>query len=222
MNYKITGCIFDLDGTLADTAPDIAAALNFALQESELKKIPLEIIIRMIGNGIPKLVTSALTYLGASPVKAEDVLCSMLLHYQNNYCDKSFLMNGVEDCLSELFSRDIPMAICTNKEENLANMIVRALGIEEYFTVVVGSRPNQKKKPDRAMLDLAAAIINSPNSTTMMIGDSEVDAQAAIAAECIPVIVRGGYCHKPYHELGVPHVIADMASLPKLIAETGK
>ena len=95
MNYKITGCIFDLDGTLADTAPDIAAALNFALQESELKKIPLEIIIRMIGNGIPKLVTSALTYLGASPVKAEDVLCSMLLHYQNNYCDKSFLMNGV-------------------------------------------------------------------------------------------------------------------------------
>ena len=148
MNYKITGCIFDLDGTLADTAPDIATALNVALQESDLKKIPLEIIIRMIGNGIPKLVKSALTYLGASPVKVDDVLCSMLLHYQNNYCDKSILMNGVEECLSELFSRDIRMAICTNNEENLANMIVRALGIEKYFTVVVGSRPNQKKKPD--------------------------------------------------------------------------
>ena len=72
------------------------------------------------------------------------------------------------------------------------------------------------------MLDLAASIINSPNSTTMMIGDSEVDAQAAIAAECIPVIVRGGYCHKPYNELGVTHVINDMASLPKLMADTGK
>ena len=176
----------------------------------------------MIGNGTPKLVKSALTYLGASPVKVDDVLCSMLLHYQNNYCDKSILMNGVEDCLSELFSRDIPMAICTNKEENLANMIVRALGIEKYFTVVVGSRPNQKKKPDRAMLDLAAAIINSPNSTTMMIGDSEVDAQAATAAECIPVIVRGGYCQKPYNELGVTHVINDMAYLPKLMADTRK
>ena len=72
------------------------------------------------------------------------------------------------------------------------------------------------------MLDLAAAIINSLNSTTMMIGDSEVDAQAAIAAECIPVIVRGGYGHRPYNELGVPHVINDMASLPELIAATGK
>ena len=145
MNYKITGCIYDLDGTLADTAPEFATALNFALQESDLKKIPLEIITRMIGSGIPKLVKGILTYLGASSAKVDDVLCFMLLPYQNNYCDKSILMNEVEDCLGELFSRDIPRAICTNKEENLANMIVRALGIKKYFTVVVGSRPNQKK-----------------------------------------------------------------------------
>ena len=220
MNYKITGCIFDLDGTLADTAPDIAQALNSALQDSGLNQIPLKITIRMIGKGIPKLVKSALTYLDAPAAKADDVLRSMLSHYQNNCCEKSTLMSGVEDCLSELFIRDIPMAICTNKQENLAKMIVCALGIEKYFTVVIGSRPNQKKKPDPAMINLAAAIMNSPNSTTMMIGDSEIDAQAAIAAECIPIIVRGGYCHKPYYELGVPHVINDMTALSKLIADT--
>ena len=213
MKQKITGCVFDLDGTLADTAPDIAQALNLALNDAGLVQIQLKSVIGMIGGGIPTLVRRALLYLDTGEDLVEEVVASMQAHYSKNYCDKSLLMDGVEDCLKGLKDREIPLAICTNKEEGIAKMVVSALGIDKYFDIVVGSRLDLNKKPDPSMLILAADEINSPVKTTMMIGDSEVDAATGIAANSVSVIIRGGYCHKPYDKLNVSHVLDNMEGL---------
>ena len=213
MKQKITGCVFDLDGTLADTAPDIAQALNLALTDAGLVQIQLKSVIGMIGGGIPTLVRRALLYLDTGEDLVEEVVASMQAHYSKNYCDKSLLMDGVEDCLKGLKDREIPLAICTNKEEGIAKMVVSALGIDKYFDIVVGSRLGLNKKPDPSMLILAADEINSPVKTTMMIGDSEVDAATGIAANSVSVIIRGGYCHKPYDKLNVSHVLDNMEGL---------
>ena len=219
MASKITGCVFDLDGTLADTAPDIALALNKSLNDAGYKQLPLESIKRMIGNGIPVLVRRALFHVEAPDNLAPDVITSMLAYSRKYYCEKSSLMHGVKDCLEGLIERGIPLAVCTNKEEEIAKMVVSALGIDKYFDIVVGSRLDLNKKPDPSMLILAADEINSPVKTTMMIGDSEVDAATGIAANSVSVIVRGGYCNKPYDELNATHILNNMDDLLEIIDE---
>lgn len=217
MENKITGCVFDLDGTLADTAPDIAIALNNSLNDAGLRQVPVESVKEMIGNGIPVLVRRALFHIEAPEDLAADVITSMLAYSRKYYCEKSSLMHGVKDCLEGLKKRGIPMSICTNKDETVAQMVVSALDLNSYFYAIVGSRPNLVKKPDPSMLQIAAEAINSPMETTMMIGDSEVDAATGIAASSISVIVRGGYCHKPYEELNVTHLLDSMEELLDII-----
>ena len=217
MEKKITGCVFDLDGTLADTAPDIAIALNNSLNDAGLRQVPLESVKEMIGNGIPVLVRRALFHIEAPEDLAADVITSMLAYSRKYYCEKSSLMHGVKDCLEGLKKRGIPMSICTNKDETVAQMVVSALDLNSYFYAIVGSRPNLVKKPDPSMLQIAADAINSPMETTMMIGDSEVDAATGIAASSISVIVRGGYCHMPYEELNVTHLLDSMEELLDII-----
>ena len=217
MENKITGCVFDLDGTLADTAPDIAIALNNSLNDAGLRQVPVESVKEMIGNGIPVLVRRALFHIEAPEDLAADVITSMLAYSRKYYCEKSSLMHGVKDCLEGLKKRGIPMSICTNKDETVAQMVVSALDLNSYFYAIVGSRPNLVKKPDPSMLQIAAEAINSPMETTMMIGDSEVDAATGIAASSISVIVRGGYCHKPYEELNVTHLLDSIEELLDII-----
>ena len=217
MANKITGCVFDLDGTLADTAPDIALALNKSLNDFGLRQVPLESVKGMIGNGIPVLVHRALCHVEAPEDLAANVITSMLAYSRKYYCEKSSLMHGVKDCLEGLKKRGIPTSICTNKDETVAQMLVSALGLSSYFNAIVGSRPDLVKKPDPLMLQIAAGAISSPMETTMMIGDSEVDAATGIAASSISVIVRGGYCHKPYEKLNVTHLLDSMEELLDII-----
>ena len=209
--------VFDLDGTLADTAPDIALALNKSLHEAGVSQLPLESVKGMIGNGIPVLVRRALCHVQAPEDLAANVVTSMLAYSRQYYCEKSSLMHGVKDCLEGLKQRGIPMSICTNKDEIVAQMVVSALGLSSYFNAIVGSRPDLVKKPDPLMLQIAAGAISSPMETTMMIGDSEVDAATGIAASSVSVIVRGGYCHKPYEELNVNHLLDSMEELLDII-----
>ncbi len=171
----------------------------------------------MIGNGIPVLVQRALCHVQAPEDLAANVITSMLAYSRQYYCEKSSLMHGVKDCLEGLKQRGIPMSICTNKDETVAQMVVSALGLSSYFNAIVGSRPDLVKKPDPLMLQIAAGAISSPMETTMMIGDSEVDAATGIAASSVSVIVRGGYCHKPYEELNVTHLLDSMEELLDII-----
>ena len=124
----------------------------------------------MIGNGIPVLVRRALSHIEAPEDIASDVIILMRIYARKYYCEKSTIMHGVKDCLEGLKKRGIPMSICTNKDETVAQMVVSALGLSSYFNAIVGSRPELAKKPDPSMLQIAAGAISSPMKTTMMIG----------------------------------------------------
>ena len=138
MANKITGCVFDLDGTLADTAPDITIALNKSLDEAGLRQVPLDTVKGMIGNGIPVLVRKALSHVEAPADLVPDVVTSVLAYSRKYYFEKSSLMPGVKDCLEGLKQRGIPMSICTNKDETVAEMLVSALRLNSYFNAIVG------------------------------------------------------------------------------------
>lgn len=213
----ISGIIFDLDGTLADTSPDIAAALNAALREAGQTQLPVPDVITMIGGGIPTLVERTIARLEASESLQDVLVERMLHHYDRDYCVHSELMVGVVDCLDALRDRGLPMAICTNKDQVIARKIVTALGIEPYVTVTVGRQPDIPKKPDPAMLKLAAEQIGCAVGSIVMVGDSDVDAATARAAGAPSVIVRNGYFSGDYEAIGADFLIEDMTSFMPLM-----
>ena len=126
LGNSISGVIFDLDGTLADTSPDIAAALNAALRDTGQTLLPVPEVISMIGDGIPTLVERAIARLGASGSLQDVMVERMLHHYDRDYCVHSKLMVGVADCLDALRDLGLPMAVCTNKDQVIARKIVTA------------------------------------------------------------------------------------------------
>jgi phosphoglycolate phosphatase len=216
-NVKITGCVFDLDGTLADTAPDISAALNAALMQAGLRQLSYAEVTTMIGGGIPKLVERAIASLSAPQDLHAQLVASMLKSYTQNYCVDSTLLTGVEACLAGLQARAIPMAVCTNKDQSVARKIISAFGLDDYFVCVVGSRPDLAKKPDPTMLREAIMAIGCRPEETMMVGDSDVDAQTASATGCVSVIVQNGYFSGDYTALGADYLTADMTPVLGII-----
>ena len=218
LGNSISGVIFDLDGTLADTSPDIAAALNATLREAGQEPLPVPDVITMIGGGIPTLVERAIARLGAKGSLQDVMVERMLYHYGRDYCVHSELMIGVADCLDALRDRGLPMAVCTNKDQVIARKIVRALGIEPYVTVTVGRQPDIPKKPDPAMLILAAAQIGCAVDSIVMVGDSDVDAATARAADARSVIVRNGYFSGNYETIDADLLISDMTGFMPLMS----
>ena len=219
LGNSISGVIFDLDGTLADTSPDIAAALNAALCDTGQTPLPVPDVISMIGDGIPTLVERAIARLGASGSLQDVLVERMLHHYDRDYCVHSKLMVGVADCLDALRDLGLPMAVCTNKDQVIARKIVTALGIEPYVTVTVGQHPDISKKPDPAMLKLAAQEIGCVVSSIVMVGDSDVDAATARASGAPSVIVRNGYFSGDYETIGADFLIEDMTGFMPLMSK---
>ena len=146
----------------------------------------------------------------------------MLHHYDRDFCVHSELMVGVADCLDALRDRGLPMAVCTNKDQVIARKIVTALGIEPYVKVTVGRQPDITKKPDPAMLNLAAQEIGCVVSSIVMVGDSDVDAATARASGAHSVIVRNGYFLEITETIGADFLIEDMTGFMPLMSETGQ
>lgn len=218
-DMAIKGCVFDLDGTLADTAPDIAAALNAALREVGQPSLPIAEVISMIGGGVPTLVERAIIRLAAPASLADLLVERMLYHYGQNHCVNSRLMVGVEGCLDTLRRRGVLMAVCTNKEQGLARKIVTALGIEPYFVETIGRTPDVPKKPDPSMLEAAMKALGCRPGSVVMVGDSDVDAATATAAGVTSVIVRNGYYAADHNNLGADHLIDDMTGFLQVFDE---
>jgi phosphoglycolate phosphatase len=217
MENGIRGCVFDLDGTLADTAPDIAVALNSALREVGQPPLPVQEVVTLIGGGIPTLVDRAVAKLGAPTSIAGLLVDRMLYHYNHSFCVETRAMTGVVTCLEALKQRGMPMAVCTNKDQAIAHKIVEALGLDSYFIKTIGRQPNVPKKPDPAMLMIAAECLECSVETVVMIGDSDVDAQTARAAGSTAVILRNGYFSGDHGEIGADHLIDDMTGLLPLL-----
>lgn len=193
--------VFDLDGTLVDSAPDIAVAANKMLASEGLEPIDLPTIISFIGNGLPKLVERVMRARGIGAQHFERLYDQMKAFYNACPADESAPMPGVTELLETLKADGHKLGICTNKPQEPARLMLALLGLESYFNTVVGGDALPEKKPHPAPLNLAFEQLGV--GPRLYVGDSEVDAEVALAAGVRFAIYTHGYRKKAIEAL--PH-----------------
>ena len=198
--------VFDLDGTLADTAPDLTAALNHALGELGRPPVPAEDVRHMVGHGAKALLRKGLAATGAvSEALVDEGFPIFLAHYEAHIADHSRPFPGVEQALAALEAAGIAIAICTNKLEGLTHIFLRAVGWESRFAAVVGGDTLSVRKPDPA--PLLEAIARAGGGPAAFVGDSITDTDTAKAAGVPCVALSFGFADRPAAELGADRVI---------------
>lgn len=190
------GVLIDLDGTLVDSVPDLAAAANRMLADLGLAAVTDDDVRRFVGNGVSVLVHRLLT--GSMDGRADAATfprahAAFLAHYQAHLCDLSRCYDGVVDGLARLSAAGLRMACVTNKPEAPARALLGCLAIDPFFDVVIGGDTLPERKPHPLPLRQAAAELGLEVADCVMLGDSVSDIQAAAAAGCICVCLRTGY-----------------------------
>ena len=216
-----TAIVWDLDGTLVDSAPDLASALNTVLDKRGFFTLSVTEVRAMIGNGVPKLVERGFNAVGVrpDPAQLDELIAMFVKEYKACATDKTRPYPGVVEALQEIQSMNVPMGVCTNKPEVFARQILEGLGLSGYFNSVVGGDSTGAQKPDPApVLACLRGLVSDPASS-LMIGDSLHDVYAAHAAGVVVGVVPWGYRSAPVEDLGADFVIHDLAGLPGLIRD---
>lgn len=204
--------VFDLDGTLADTAPDLAAALNHALTCLGRPTVPVESVRHLVGHGARALLRKGLAATGhASEALVEEGFPHFLDYYGANICVGTRPYEGLEEALDSLSKRGIALAICTNKFEWLTHRLIEALGWTGRFQSIVGGDTVGVRKPDP--YPLREAIARTGGERPVFIGDSITDADTARAAGIPLIAVSFGFSDRPAHQLGAETVIDHYSEL---------
>lgn len=203
---------FDLDGTLADTAPDLAAALNQSLRGIGRPEIGTAAVRRLIGHGARALLRKGLAATGdASEELVERLFPVFIEYYAANICVGSRAFEGVDKALEALSGTGASLALCTNKPERLTYLLLDALGWRGRFASVVGGDTLAVKKPDPA--PLREAIARAGGGKAAFVGDSIIDADTAKAAGVPFIAVRFGFADRPVEELGADALIGGYGEL---------
>lgn len=194
--------IFDLDGTLVDSAPDIHAAVTRLLADAGETALSAQTVKSFIGNGVPTLIARVLAACGhgPDPARLADWEAGFLRHYDADSTTLTQLYPGVAEALSSLVTDGHRLALCTNKPEVPARKILQAFGLADLFPVVIGGDSLPWRKPDPAPLRAAAGGLEGP---VVFVGDSEVDAETALAAHVPFLLFTEGYRKSPVSAL--PH-----------------
>lgn len=193
--------VFDLDGTLVDSAPDLMAASNRMLEGAGKPALDLATITSFVGNGLPKLVERVLDAAGISQSQFPRLYDEVSAFYNAAPADDSRPFPGVVTLLEKLKADGHRLGVCTNKPEEPARLILNLLHLEDFFDVVVGGDALPEKKPHPA--PLLHAFEKLGNGVRLYVGDSEVDAAVAKAASVPFAIYTKGYRKTPVEEL--PH-----------------
>lgn len=204
--------VFDLDGTLIDSAPDIAAALNAVLAEEGLAPLTLAQVIGFIGNGIPALIGKARSHYALSADRQQPMLEAMLRHYGHG---QTRLYPGVHEALSRLKAEGYRLGLCTNKNIAPTHEVLQVCGLSEFFEVVIGGDSLAVKKPDPAPLQAAFDALGG--TPLLYIGDSEVDEETARRAGLPFAFFTGGYCHLPEDHLTFALKFDQFDALPEAV-----
>jgi phosphoglycolate phosphatase len=211
--------VFDLDGTLVDTAPDLVGALNFVLQREGLPLVPMASARTMIGAGARKLIERGLE-LDDRTMTARDIdrlTDDFITYYKAHIADASRPFNGLFAALDELEGRGFRFAVCTNKQEGLSKLLLDKLDMTGRFAAVCGADTFGVSKPDPTILRQTIARAGGDVSKSIMVGDSGPDVGVARRAG-IPVIgVTFGYTEIPIADLKPDIVIGHMQELPGAI-----
>jgi phosphoglycolate phosphatase len=209
--------IFDLDGTLIDSAPDLAAAINAMLAGYGRAPLAVEEVRRMVGDGVALLVARALAARDCEPADRGEAERSFMRHYEADPTALTTVFPGAAEALQALSAAGIPLAVCTNKPARVAADILGSFGLAKYFARLVGGDSLPFRKPDpRVVLALLEAFGAGPEDS-LLVGDSEVDAATAGAAGVPFVLMKHGYRRGPAEGIPSRAALESFAELPALL-----
>ena len=225
MKQKFT-ILFDLDGTLVDTAPDLMHAHNHVMKKFGYPTKSTEQIRNLVGQGAGAMLGRSIwgqakkefSKVNDEKIKKE-MVSEFVDFYGKNIINESTLINGVKEFLKWCKEENISMAVCTNKQEHLSNDLLKKIGIYDYFEYVAGSDTFDYCKPDPRHLTTVVEILDGDLKKTIMIGDSETDANAAKAAEIPMILLKDGYTEKNIDEIYHNHLIKDFIGIEKIISK---
>jgi phosphoglycolate phosphatase len=185
--------VYDLDGTLVDTLDDLTEALNAALRDHGLPPVARELVRDSMHVGFDGSVEAALGRTRLAAGRRTLLEAAYRRHYAGRLASGSRPFDGVPELLDLQRERGVRLAVCTNRDEDLAEAVLVSAGLRGHFDVVVGRRADRPAKPDPAPLRLALALLQAPASATVLVGDSAVDVACAAAAALDCLVFTGGY-----------------------------
>lgn len=225
MKQKFT-ILFDLDGTLVDTAPDLMLAHNNVMKKYGYPTKTTDEIRDLVGQGAGALIGRSIWGQAKKELdkindekKKKLMVEDFLDFYGKNILNQSTLINGVNDFLFWCQKENISMAVCTNKTKHLAVDLLKKIGIYNFFEYVAGYDTFDYCKPDPRHLTSVIEILDGDIKKTLMIGDSETDANAAKAAGIPIILLQDGYTDKSASEIYHNHLIKDFINIEKIISK---
>ena len=223
MKQKFT-ILFDLDGTLVDTAPDLMLAHNYVMKKFGYPTKSTEDIRSLVGQGAGALIGRSIWGQAKkefSRVKDENIKDEMTKEFINfygkNILNKSTLINGVKKFLIWCKKENISMAVCTNKTEHLAVDLLKKIKIYNFFEYVAGHNTFEYCKPDPRHLASIIEILDGDINKSLMIGDSESDANAAKNAGVPMILLQDGYTEKNVNQIYHNHLVKDFVNIEKIV-----
>ena len=225
MTQKFT-ILFDLDGTLVDTAPDLMKAHNHVMKKFGYKTKTTDEIRAIVGKGARALLGRSIwgeAKKEFGKIEDENVKDEMVKEfidfYGKNIINESKLINGVEEFLKWCISKKISMGVCTNKQEHLAIDLLKKIKIYDYFEYVAGGNTFDVCKPDPRHLTNIVEILNGDLKKTLMIGDSENDTIPAKEASIPVILLDNGYTEKNVDEIYYDHLVEDFIGIEKIVSQ---
>mgnify|MGYP001478083108 FL=1 len=224
MTQKFT-IIFDLDGTLVDTAPDLMNAHNYVMKKFGFETKTSDDIKNLVGKGAKSLIGRSvwgqarkeLSKVNDEAIKKE-MVTEFINYYSKNIANESKLVNGALEFLNWCKKNNISMGICTNKQDYLAIDLLKKINVYDYFEYIAGSNTFDYCKPDPRHLTNVIEIMQGDIKKSLMIGDSETDSNTAKSAEIPFILLEDGYTEKKVTEIPHDHLIKDFIGIEKIIS----
>ena len=212
--------VFDLDGTLIDTAPDLIATLNVVFAREGLPPVPYETARNLIGGGARMMLARGMEAEGiaVAPARIEQLFTDFIAHYSEHLADCSRPFPGLVEALDALAADGCRFAVCTNKLERLSVLLLEQLNLADRFASICGQDTFGIHKPDPEVLRRTVAAAGGTMTHAIMIGDSATDIRTARAAGVPVIAVDFGYSERPVFEFGPDRIISHYAQLPAAIA----
>ena len=224
MSQKLT-ILFDLDGTLIDTAPDLMSAHNHVMKKFGYVERELDDIKKLAGRGSKAMIKKSIHEIAERTGKikktneneAEEMTKEFINYYSQNICNKSKLRAGVLNFLTWCKKNSILMAICTNKQEHLSIDLLKKIKLYDFFDYIAGGNTFNYNKPDPRHLTSTIEIVGGNLKKSIMIGDSETDSKAAEDADITFILIENGYTEKKPNQIHYNHLVKNFVGLDKII-----
>lgn len=212
--------VFDLDGTLVDTAPDLLNALNHVLTHAGLEEVDLQTVAGMIGHGAKAMIRQGMAHQNITPSEAglDALFDRFLVYYSEHISVGSRPFDRAPEILDELAAAGAILSVCTNKKQDLSDQLLEALGLAPRFAAILGADSVPSKKPDGDHIVRAILAAGGDPARAIMVGDSRTDERAARNAGLPFIFVPFGYEAESVDAIGADAVVTHYSLLPEALA----